>query len=334
MERTSAMQAIIKIITVKGKQQAAGITAALSSAFFLGLAPVFGRKAILLGFSPFAVVALRTSIAALLLLAIVTLFKRSYLYIFSVGLLGCILAGLLNGVGSILYYMALGRLNASVGQLLYSVYPLFVAIGFALDGQPPSRLTLYRLLIAGVAVILLTKGATTNVDALGVLLMLGGAFLYAVHLPINQRVLYEAPAVTVTLYTMIAMSAVVVPAYFIFDRQIPASLAPWGPVLGLTLVTFLSRLALFMGVKRIGGMQTALLGLGELLITITLSYLWLGEKLSWFQWVGAIALTVSLLLVKLDAQSPERKRSKSGWLGWIRPPDMDIPSDIPWSPHD
>ena len=45
-----------------------GINAALISALFLGLAPVFGKAAMGEGkFSPLAVVALRTSMAALLL---------------------------------------------------------------------------------------------------------------------------------------------------------------------------------------------------------------------------------------------------------------------------
>ena len=105
-----------------------GIAAALSSAFFLGLCPVFGKLAINAGFSPLATVALRTSFAALLVLLIVLVFYRSQFYIFPVGLLGCVLAGLINGAGSILYYMALGRLSASLGQILYSLYPFFVAM--------------------------------------------------------------------------------------------------------------------------------------------------------------------------------------------------------------
>jgi drug/metabolite transporter (DMT)-like permease len=56
--------------------------------------------------------------------------------------------------------------------------------------------------------------------------------------------------------------------------------APWLPVIGLTAVTFFSRLMLFLGVKNIGGMQTALLGLAELLVAITFSYLLLGETLT------------------------------------------------------
>ena len=92
------------------KRRSTGIVAALSSALFLGLAPVFGRWAILNGFSPLAVVTLRTGMAAAMLLAIIAIFRPQYLYIFPVGLVGCMLAGAINGLGSLLYYMALGDL--------------------------------------------------------------------------------------------------------------------------------------------------------------------------------------------------------------------------------
>jgi len=314
------------------KGQSTGISAALASAFFLGLAPVLGKQAIIFGFSPMAVVALRTGLAATLLFLIILFYNKSYLYIYSVGLAGCILAGVINGLGSLLYYMALARLSASVGQLLYSLYPLFVALWLLLDGQFPTRLTVFRILLASIAVLLLTNTPGSHTDLIGVLLMLGAAFLYAMHLPINQRVLYEAPAPTVTLYTLIAMSVVVIPAFLLFDRIIPSTSINWWPVMGLTLVTFLSRLALFMGIKHIGGMQTALLGLGELLITITLSHIWLHERLVFSQWIGAMTLGISLLLVRYEKTPRERRRGKEGWLNWLRP--AEVPPDVPWTPHE
>jgi drug/metabolite transporter (DMT)-like permease len=305
-----------------------GMTAALSSALFLGLAPVLGKAAIETGFSPLAVVALRTSLAALMLFIIVFIFKRPFLYIFPVGLAGCLLAGTINGIGSVLYYIALDKLNASVGQLLYSLYPLFVGLWLILDQQPPTRLTLLRIVLAALAVLFLTvEGEKGKIDFTGVALMIGAAALYALHLPINQRVLYEIPAPTVTLYTLIAMSLVVVPVYLIFDHRIPyAPNAAWNAVMGLTLVTFLSRLTLFLGVKHLGGMQTALLGLGELLVTILFSHLWLGERLTLLQLVGAIILCFSLFLVAFEKPAGN-KIGKGGWLSWIRPPG---PPQIPW----
>jgi drug/metabolite transporter (DMT)-like permease len=313
-------------------ERSKGIQAALASAFLLGLAPVLGRQAILLGFSPLAVVALRTSLAASLLFLIVALFRRHFLFIYPVGLAGCMLAGTINGIGSIFYYMALARLPASIGQMLYSLYPLFLAISMLLERHPISRMTFFRLLLATAAVLLLTGGSANRVDPIGVLLMLAGSLLYAFHLPINQRVLYEVPAPTVTLYTLLAMSAVVIPAYFLFDPKLPTGNIAWWPVIGLTLVTFFSRLSLFLGVKHLGGMQTALLGLSELLVAITFSHLWLHESLSTLQWLGVAGLTISLLLVRKEKIPPARRDHTGGWLNWIRP--QGVPPYTPWGPHD
>ena len=311
------------------KRRSTGIVAALSSALFLGLAPVFGRWAILNGFSPLAVVTLRTGMAAAMLLAIIAIFRPQYLYIFPVGLVGCMLAGAINGLGSLLYYMALGDLPASLGQLLYSLYPLFVAVFSILDKQNLSRLTIIRVSMAAMAVILLTaNGGGPQIPIRAVFMMIGAAALYALHIPINQRVLYEIPAPTVTVYTLLAMTAVTIPFYLLFDRQWPAINVSWWPLIGLTIVTFVSRLTLFLGVKNIGGIQTALLGLGELFITIALSYYLLSEVLTPLQLLGAAVLGLSLLMVSLEKQDPHKRHPKGGWLAWIHPPEISTTS---WS---
>ncbi|HEX2995547.1 MAG TPA: DMT family transporter [Anaerolineales bacterium] len=303
-----------------------GINAALVSALFLGLAPVFGKAAMGVDkFSPLAVVALRTSIAAILLVIIISVFRRSFLYIYPAGLLGCLLAGTVNGVGSIFYYIGLSRLNASVAQMIYALYPFFVALWLQLDKQTPSKLTVFRMILAGIATFLLTSAQSGRIDIGGVVFMLIAAALYALHLPINQRVLYDIPAPTVTVYTLFAMSLIVVPAYLLFDHSLPTGSAPWLPVLGLAAVTFFSRLLLFLGVKHIGGMQTALLGLGELLVAIVFSHLFLGERLTTWQWIGTAGLSLSLLLVWFESP-PSNPSHTHGILGWLQPPDF--PTDF------
>lgn len=333
-----------------------GLWAALSSAFFLGMAPVFGRQAILLGMSPLAVAAIRTLLATLLLLTVMVIFFRRYLFIYPAGLLGCLLAGWVNGIGSLFYYSSLQHIGASVGQLLYSLYPLFLMMWLALDRQPPSRLTLLRVLVAIPAIVLLSQhydplsadtGLLNVSHLIGVVEMLIAAALYALHLPINQRVLYDMPAPTVTLYTLIAMTAVVVPV-FLFSGTIQLNNATPAQatvlvesaagvdtknaengvgnpirrfipsILGLSLVTFFSRLTLFMGVKHLGGMQTALLGLSEVLVTVIVAQLWLGERFNGLQWIGAVMLFLSLLLVAIEKESP-RKGESGGFLSWLRP---------------
>ncbi len=316
---------------IKKSGQAKGISAALASAFFLGLAPIFGKQAINEGFSPLATVAFRTILAAGLLFVIVAIFRRSFLYIYPAGLLGCGLAGAINGLGSVFYYYALERLSVSVGQLLYSLYPLFLVIWLFVDKQTVNKTTHLRIGLALIGVICLTSVSSGRIDWIGVLLMLCASALYAIHLPINQHVLYDIPAPTVTLYTLLAMSVVVVPAYLIFDHQLPAAGISWTPVIGLTLVTFASRLMLFLGVKHLGGMQTALLGLSELFVSILTDHVWLHDSLLPVQWIGAIFLGVSMILIGFEKIKPEERHLGGGLLSWLRPPE--IPPEIPWGPH-
>lgn len=329
------------------RESSKGIYAALASAFFLGMAPVFGKQAIMFGMQPLAVVAIRTLLAAMLLLGTMLFFYRRFLYIYPAGLLGCLLAGWINGLGSLFFYSSLGRIDASLGQLLYALYPLFLVLWLSLDNQMPGRLTIIRLFLAMPAVYLLLQVESGEVDLIGVAEMLIASALYALHLPINQRVLFDMPAPTVTVYTLLAMSAVVVPTYLFSGAFIPQAyptsdgfgwfsnfaqgLNQYGlPIAGLTLVTFLSRLTLFMGVKHLGGMQTALLGLSELFVTLIFSHLILNERFSTQQWIGAFLLFASIALVGLE-KSPPQKRSTGGFLSWLRP--AGLPTET-WRSYD
>jgi drug/metabolite transporter (DMT)-like permease len=312
-----------------------GINAALFSALFLGLAPVFGKQAINMGLSPLGVVAIRTLLATLLMFIVMLIFQRQFLYIYPAGLIGCLLAGWVNGLGSLFYYSALGRLDAGLGQMLYSLYPFFVVFWMYFDRQSISKMTVIRLILVAPAVGLLIQPSVTSTDTIiGVLSMLVAAALYALHIPINQRVLADIPAPTVTLYTLVAMSAIVVPTYLFsgdLSELVQTNGTLW-PVLGLTLVTFLSRLTLFTGVKHLGGLQTALLGLSELIVTVGLSQLWLGESLNLTQWIGAALLSISIFLIAFEKQGTPRAR-KGGWFSWISTPTGISPQDT-WNPHE
>ncbi|MEJ2571798.1 MAG: DMT family transporter [Anaerolineales bacterium] len=297
-------------------QNRRGVAIAISSAGLIGLTPIFGKLAIQAGMFSISVVAARTAAASILLFVVMLLFQRKYLYIFPVGFVGCMIAGSLNGLGSLFFYLGLARVDASLSQMLFSLYPLFVAFLLFLDGLKHSKITLLALLFSIPAVYFSNGREADVIEAFASLL--AGLF-YALHIPINQRVLYEAPPPTVTLYTLFAMTMVVVPAELIFSPTVfsgpqPALL----PLIGLTLVTFFSRLALFSGVKSIGGMRTSLLGLGQVLVTVSVAYVWLGETLTPHQWLGALLLVTALILVGMDKPIASPLRSR-GWLRWLSP---------------
>lgn len=315
---------------LRGKRR--GIPLALVSASLMGLTPIFGKQAITAGLQPLLVVALRTFAATALLLLIILVFRRRYLSIYPLGLAGCLAAGALNGAGSLFFYAALARVDAILGQLVFALYPVYVALLLYLDGQRPSRLTLLRLGLCFPSIFLLAAPREFAVDRVGVAEMLMAGLCYALHIPINERVLYEVPAPTVTFYTLAAMTGVVVPAGLLLSQptwQMP--MGSWLPLIGLTAVTFLSRLTLFAGVKSIGGMQTSLLGLTELLVTMVFGILWLQEGLRPAQWLGA-ALLATVLTLALADRRPAAERAGRGWLYWLRPPIPEVsirPMEIP-----
>jgi drug/metabolite transporter (DMT)-like permease len=297
-----------------------GLAAAMSSAFFLGVSPTLGKLAFAGGFLPVEVVGLRALGAALLLFAIILIGRRSLLQIYPMGLIGCLLAGWINALGALFYYSAITRIDTGLGAIIYSLYPGFVALFLLLDGSQPSRLSMVRLAIAIPAIVLITSTGDHRIDLIGVLLMLAASALYALHLPINQRVLYEVPALTVTFYTLLASTAVLLPMLlFNSSLGLAHTEVSWLALGGMTLAVFFSRLTLFIGVKRLGGLQTSLIGLGEMLVTIFFGLTFLREHLSLAQWLGGGLMAGSILLGVREPSIPTRLAPGAGWLAWLQP---------------
>lgn len=290
------------------RSQATGIFVALFSATLLGWSPIFGKMAYRTGVDPYTLVALRTLLAALLLWVFYLARWRASIRIGWRDLLGCIAMGAVNGVGSLFYYTGLLRLDASLASLLNSLYPIWVFIFLSASGHEISRVAFVRLAL-GLAGLYLTTGVgSARPDSLGVMLMLASAASYGWHLVLGQWVLADVEARTVTLYVLTTMAAVVGVARMAGGLEMPFRVQPlapisplgWQAIVGLAIVTALSRLLMFAGLRRLGGAQTALLGITELVTTLLVAFVMLGERLTPAQWIGAAILIASVLLVKRE----------------------------------
>jgi drug/metabolite transporter (DMT)-like permease len=284
-----------------------GTIAAFMTPVVMGLAPIFAKLAIHAGVEPFTLVMLRTCLAALILWITYGLFFRKYIYIFPAGLLGTLVVGAVNGLGSILYYNGLLLLdNASLAQLLNMLYVIFAMLLVRLYGQHISALSIVRAVLAMLAIYLLAGGfGQGTIQWIGVGLMLGGAFCYALHVVLSQRVMYEMPAPTMALYALTWMGITVtivrvVYGFFLPLPWVPSSPDGWLAVMGITLVTALSRVTLFTGVRHLGSLQTIFLNVAELGVTLLVAFLWLGERMQVIQWFGVAFLLVSVALTRWD----------------------------------
>ncbi len=79
-------------------------------------------------------------------------------------------------------------------------------------------------------------------------------------------------------------------------------MAGWQAIVLLALVTAASRLLMFAGLRKLGGIQTALLGLTELFMTLLVAYVVLGDRLGPWQWAGGSLIIVSVLLVSREGE--------------------------------
>jgi drug/metabolite transporter (DMT)-like permease len=279
------------------REQVLGVGAALLSTVFLGMAPIFGKLAFQSGLTSYTVVAVRTVLAALLLWVFYALFWRDHILLKRRELIGCIGVGLVNGIGSLFYYAALSRLDASLVSLINTSYPLWVVVFLAASGQPMSRFTGLALVLAGCAVGLLTQARGGVPDALGIMFILVSASVYAWHLVLGQWVAADTPPRSMALYVLTTMAVVVVVARVLQTEPLePITSDGWRAVAGLGVVTALSRLLMFFGLGRLGGIQMALLGLTEIFVTLLVAFVLLGERLTVLQWCGGILLITAGLL--------------------------------------
>ena len=271
------------------------------SPVFLGMAPLFGKLAYQSGSDPFTVAAIRTIIAAAILWVLYLIFWRRYIYIYPAGLLGCVVIGTVNGIGSLMFYSGLNLLDASLTQLLNGMYIIFVVILARLGGQHITYRTKFRLTLALVALLLLTGLSLTSINWLGVGLMLGNAIMFAGTVLLSQRVVYEMPAQTVTLYVLTTMAVLVAMARLAYGIVDPVWAvngdAMWAIFL-LGASTALARLTMFFGVKALGGLQTSMIAITEIGVTLLLAFMFLGERLTMPQWAGVAFLTASIVLMR------------------------------------
>lgn len=276
------------------------IAAAFSTPVFLGMAPIFGKLAIQSGADAFTVAALRTIVAVLLLWVVYLLFFRRYTYIYPAGLLGCIVIGTINGIGSLFYYGGLTMLDASIVQLINGSYLAFALLLSQLTGQRASSRTLLRVLMAMVGIFMITSFSATNLNWIGIGFMLANALMFAGTMILSQYVLFEMPARTATLYILTVMGIIVTMVWLAISPPLPAETlqVAFSPILALGITTALSRLAMFAGVKILGGLQTAVLGITEIAVALLLARFILGDALTGGQWAGALLLLTSILLIR------------------------------------
>ncbi len=270
-----------------------GIALALISAASFGLMPVLTKVVYDDGGKPIAVLSVRFTLAAAVLLVLARA-KRERLPRGR----DLVALALLGGVGyvsqALCFFFALERIPAGLTTLLLYFYPaLVVVLGAVVLRARPRPLAVLCVALATVGTAL-TIGPVRGGQGLGVALGLLAALVYAVYILASSRV---------TGVGSFAMSATVLAAGAVsFDLlalltrpQYPSAAEAWLALGGVALFgTVVAVTAFFAALALLGPADTSVVSTFEPVVSVATAAVVLGERLTALQVLGGVVVVTAV----------------------------------------
>jgi drug/metabolite transporter (DMT)-like permease len=285
---------------------------ALSGACF-GALGLFGRLAYDAGADVTSLLFLRFGIAGLVLAGVMAVRRQrppGWKVSLGLGLLG---AFYVSEAGA--YFAALRHIPAGLAALLLYSFPALVAL---------LQVLVFRERLGGVrwlAVALALGGTALTVDleaggvkTEGLLLGLLSALLYAVYVVLSSRVAGSAGPLATSTLILCSASAMLGLGVVVQGPAFPTTATGWGAVLALALVSTVAAVLLFfMGMVRIGPVNTSLVSTLEPLTAVVIGALFMGERLSARQMLGGLLiLTAAVMLARAGAPPASEEPPREG----------------------
>lgn len=287
------------------KNNAVTVGAALVALSALGYStnPIFGKFAYQAGATAVSMLAIRYSLATIGLWAILGVRGEGRGLPLARRLQLLALGGAM-GMVSLLYFVALEHIGASLATGLFYAYPAFVALVGVFRGEGLTRLGLAGLLLTAAGTWLLLGTTIGGFTWGGALLILASSGLYTLYMVISDPwTRGVSPTVSATYVTTgagiiyLVMAAVTRPP----SPGLGAYLAGGGLALCSTifaLVTF------FAGLPKVGPTRAAIISTLEPVFTALLAVVALGEHLSLLQ-IGGILLVVAGAVAAQQKERPQ-----------------------------
>jgi len=274
-------------------------------------------KTALTDLSPLSFNSLRFGFASLFLLTLLWVIERNLRVrredigrLFLLGLIG-------NTMYQLLFIHGIDRTTASNSSLILAMIPIFVALLSAVLGvEKVGRKIWYGVVISFIGIFLIVQGTgrtltITDQSLIGDLLTLAGTICWATYTVLSKPLLQRYTPLKLTTITM-AMGTL--PIVLV---SIPSlNEQNWGSVSlqGWLCLTYSFCLAIaigyviwYTGVSRIGSARTALYENLITVIAIVVAWIFLSEKMTLLQILGAVLVLTSLYL----ARRPSKVKSSN-----------------------
>lgn len=212
-----------------------------------------------------------------------------------------LLSGLSTGSVSILYYICVELIPASIAIILLMQFIwMSVLIEFVVFRSKPSRLQILSviLVLGGTALAAgVFNQQAFDLSFKGIIFGLMAAFAYAIFLIVNGRVGNTYPAVqksALMLTGSCILVFIVFPPTFLFSGALAQGLWFWGVLLSI-FGTVLPPLFYAIGIPKVGIPLSSILSAVELPVAVGMSYFLLSEPVSGLQWLGVIIILLAII---------------------------------------
>jgi drug/metabolite transporter (DMT)-like permease len=281
-----------------------GIFLIILSAAAFGTLGILGRFAFAEGLDSLSIMALRFSLAALVLL-VMLLFRgermpRGGTLVRLVGM------GAIGYVGQAFAYLtALKYASPGLVALLLYLYPVFVVIlSVVFHHELINRIKIFALGLALVG-LALTVGPEGG-QLPGVLLAISAAAIYSVYIIVGTKVIQQVSAIQSS--AVIFLSAGLASSLLMMMNGAHLPQTAWGWIdIGAIVIfaTVIPVVTFLAGLKRIGASNAAMFSTLEPVVTVLLAALLLGEILKPITLLGgALILAAVLILLRNEVRLP------------------------------
>ena len=291
------------------KSSATGTLFCLASAAGFGAMAVFGKLAYDEGATVGTLLAVRFTLAAALFWVLIPLRELRALPGRDVRI------GLALGAGGYAlqagcYFVALGRIEASLLALLLYTFPALVAAAAVALGRERfgARHVIAVFLATGGLTLAIAGAGTGALDPWGVALGLGAAVVYSVYILVSDGVTARVrPQLLATLVCTGAAATLIVGSALLGELR-PGELtgAGWAWLGCLAVVSTVGAITLFFaGLERVGPTTAAILSTVEPLVTIVLAFVVFGERLGTIQLLGGALVLAAVVPATLAVRRPQ-----------------------------
>jgi drug/metabolite transporter (DMT)-like permease len=262
--------------------------------------------------SPLALVAVRMSMASLLLLAYLAVFRRSQLRMSRELLRDGIFAGALLGIGFLLQTEGLQRTTASrSGFLTGTLVVLTPLIEFAAFRRRPAAPALAGVLLAFLGMTLLSAPWLDSSQAtlLGDSLTLGCAVVFAAQIVALGRIAPKHPVLPLLLLQLATIAAVAIAAGpFVETQHFSGAPRLWGALAYLALFATLLAFGIQTWAQKIlPPVRVALISALEPVFAALWAALLIGERLTGRELLGGAIIVLGVVLGEAGAALRARR---------------------------